>query len=81
MPLTKAPPPEFDKTLLPMPIFNHLASDGGPKRGANKGETDSLHFPEHSDHLYDFHVADELQEFVVEVDEEDVHTIDPILEE
>lgn len=49
------------------------------KKGANKGETDSLHFPEHSDHLSGFHVADELHEFVVEVDEEDVDAIDPPL--
>lgn len=49
------------------------------KKGANKGETDSVHFPEHSDHLSEFHVADELHEFVVKVDEEDVDAIDPPL--
>lgn len=69
--------PQFDKTSLPMPIFNYLLSNGGLENSTNEDETNSLHFSEHNDHSFDFYIANELHEFVMEVDEEDIEAVNP----
>ena len=64
-----------------MPTFNYPSGDGGPEKGVDEGETDCVHLSQHSDHLSDFHVVDEedLDDYIVEADEEDVEAIDPPL--
>lgn len=62
-----------------MPTFNHPSGDNGSKKGADEDEVDSLHFSIHSNHLFDFYVADELHEFTVVVYEEDVKVVNPLL--
>ena len=64
-----------------MPTFNHPSGDGSLEKSANGGETDFVHLSYHSDHLSDFHVVDEedLDDYAVEADEEDVEAIDPPL--
>ena len=45
--------------------------------GADEGETNSVHLPQHNDHLSDFYVVDEgVDDFVVEADEEDIEEAD-----
>ncbi|GAY62496.1 hypothetical protein CUMW_218250 [Citrus unshiu] len=63
-----------------MLIFNYPSGDCGLENGADEGETDFVHLSKHSDHLYDFHVVDEvLNDFVVEANEKDIEVVNPLL--
>lgn len=42
-----------------MPTFNYPSCDGSVKKGVDEGDTNYLHFSEHNDHKYGFHVVDE----------------------